>query len=212
MSAFLEERLPVNVRIGASFADDYNVEISRTAGGREYRRIVHPFPSRRFRVSFTAENADLYNDVLALYHRAYGKYAGFRVKAINDWSTNGTVGTPTALDQELVLVSAGVYQLVKAYGTNGTALSGVGYPYRKLFKPVSGTVLIAVAGVPQASGWTVDTTTGLVTFAVDPGAAMVTGGCQFDIPCRFDSAIDVTPVSPVWAETSEIDLVELIDL
>lgn len=212
MSAFLEERLPVQVRIGASYADEYNVEISRTAGGREYRRLVHQFPSRRFRVSFTDDKIGLFDDVLALYHRAFGRFAGFRVKAIDDWSTNGTTGTPTALDQELIKASTGVYQLVKAYGTNGTALSGVGYPYRKLFKPVSGTVLIAVAGVPQASGWTVDTTTGQVTFSVDPGAAMVTGGCQFDIPCRFDSAIDVTPVSPVWAETSEIDLVELIDL
>lgn len=212
MSEFLEERLPVMVRLGASFGDDYNVEITRTAGGREHRRLVHPFPERRFKVSFVRSNTDLFNELLSLYHRAFGRYAGFRVKAINDYSTNGTVATPTPLDQQLVKVSAGVYQLVKAYGANGTPLATIGFPYRKLYKPVAGTVRVAVAGVEQMSGFTVDTTTGLVTFAVDPGVQMVTGGCQFDIPCRFDSSIEVTPVSPSWSETAEIELLELIAL
>lgn len=213
MSAFLEERLSVQVRIGASYADDYAVEITRTSGGKEFRKLVHPFPERHFRVSFTDETAGLFEDVLALYHRAYGKYAGFRVRAFDDWSTNGLVSPPTSTDQLLSLVSSGVYQLRKEYGLGVTGLTDIGRPFRTIFKPVSGTTKIAINGVTQLSGFTVDTTTGQVTITPAPLLTdVVTGGCEFDIPCRFDSAINVTPVSPVWAETSEIELVELIDL
>jgi uncharacterized protein (TIGR02217 family) len=213
MSAFLEERLPVNIRIGASYADDYNVEVTRTAGGKEYRRLVHGIPLRRFRVSFARAKATLFTEIQALYHRTYGRFAGFRVKAFDDYTTNGMTSAPTAVDQVLLRVSAGVYQLRKEYGVGAAGVSGIGRPYRTLFKPVAGTTRVAADGIELMSGVAVDTTTGLVTLTPDPGeGAVVTGGCEFDIPCRFDSALDVTPVSTTWAETADIDIVELIDL
>lgn len=213
MADFLEERFPVMIRLGASYEDDYNVQISRTASDKEYRHLVHPIPLRRMKATFVRSNVDLFNQLLSLYHRAYGRYAGFRVRAINDYTTNGMTTAPTHLDQVLVRLSAGVYQLVKRYGTNGTALPSLGHPYRTLFKPVTGTTRIAVAGVEITSGFAVDTTTGQVTITPAPGAEVsVTGGCEFDIPCRFDSTIEVTPISPNWSETADIELIELIDL
>lgn len=213
MSEFLEERFPILVRLGASYEDDYTVEITRTSGGKEYRKLVHPFPVRRFTVSFSQSKEDIFDDVLGLYHRAYGRYAGFLVRAIDDWSTNGMAGTPTALDQLLTRVDVGVYQLRKEYGLGVTGLATIGRPSRTIFKPVVGTVKVAVDGVAQVSGWAVDATTGRVTFDADPGeSAIVTGGCEFDIPCRFDSAITITPQSPRWADTDSISLIELIDL
>jgi uncharacterized protein (TIGR02217 family) len=289
MSEFLEEQLPVGVRLGASFADDYQVEIVRTAGGQEYRRLVHPFPQRRFRVHYTRETVDLWDEIIALYHRAYGRFAGFRVQAIDDYSTNGHTGTPTATDQDLALVSAGVYQLQKAYGAGGTPL-GIGLPVRTIYKPVASTTLVSVGGVEiDASMITIDTTAGTVTFdanktanitgitqaasavvtvgahsfAVDEsvhfssvagmtqinglrgtitaiGGTTITvdinssaftayssggsvntrpqsgedvmGGCQFDIPCRFDTALEVIVNYPNVRETDVIELVELINL
>ena len=47
MGAFLEERLPVNIRLGASFVDGYAVEITTTASGVEYRKLTHPHPIRK---------------------------------------------------------------------------------------------------------------------------------------------------------------------
>jgi len=133
MSNFLEERFPVDVRLGMSYADDYTVLITTTAGGAEYRKLVQPFPVRSFHVNFTTDQADLWARVLALYHRAYGKFAGFRVKCLDDFSTNGLTGVPTPTDEVLANSASGIYQLRNFYGTNGTALAGVGYPWRNLY-------------------------------------------------------------------------------
>ena len=53
MADFLEERLPLDVRMGASYADEFNVEITTTRGDSENRRLVHPFPIRHFSVQYT---------------------------------------------------------------------------------------------------------------------------------------------------------------
>jgi len=38
----------------------------------------------------------------------------------------------------------------------------------------------------------------------------VTGGCRFDIPCRFDSALESISLGGELRDTGSIDLVELI--
>ena len=201
---FLEERLPIAVRLGASYNDEYAVEVTKTASGQEHRKLIHPFPVRRFSVHYTKSKGEIYDQILALYHRAYGKFKGFRVQAMDDYSTNGATGTPTAFDQPLSRLSAGVYQLYKVYGSTGAA--------RTIFKPVAGTTVVAKNGVIVESGVTVNTTTGQVTISPPPLITdVITGGCLFDIPCRFDGEIDVTPLSPNYAETGEIMLVELIN-
>ena len=122
MADFLEERLDhQKIKMGASFAEQYAVNIVTTSGGNEYRSLIHPFPARTFDISQLLEKSETYNYILALYHRAHGQYAGFRIRCYDEFSSNGNIGTLTAFDQPMLLVSAGVYQIVKQYGTNGTA-------------------------------------------------------------------------------------------
>jgi len=212
MPSFLEERLPVDVRLGMSYADDYTVMITTTAGGAEYRKLVQPFPARSFHVNFTTDQADLWARVISLYHRAYGKFAGFRVKCMDDFSTNNLTGAPTPLDEVLANSSTGIYQLRNFYGTNGTALAGVGYPSRTIFKPVAGTVVAAKNGVTISSGLSVNTTTGLITISPAPLISdTITAGCQFDIPCRFNSMIEVTAIDRKFRDCGSIDLIELLN-
>ena len=211
MPSFLEERLPVDVRLGMSYADDYTVMITTTAGGAEYRKLVQPFPARSFHVNFTTDQADLWARVISLYHRAYGKFAGFRVKCMDDFSTNNLTGAPTPLDEVLANSSTGIYQLRNFYGTNGTALAGVGYPSRTIFKPVAGTVVAAKNGVTISSGLTVDTTTGLITISPAPLITdNITAGFYFDIPCRFNSLIEVTAPDVGVRDCGSIDIIELL--
>ncbi len=86
---------------------------------------------------------------------------------------------------------------------------------RDVSKPVGGSVRIAVAGVEvPPSGFTVDTTTGLVLFSpehVPAVGAGVSAGFLFDTPARFDAdylEIDLTSFEA--GEIPDIPLVEII--
>lgn len=167
MADFLEERLSDLIRYGSSWQDDYAVNVVRTSGGQEYRSLTHPFPARKFDISYLLDSEKTYTDLLGVYHRAHGMYAGFRARCYDEWSSNGAKGTPTAFDQPLLLVSAGVYQLVKQYGTDKAAGTS-GYPYRQIKKPVAGMVLVGIGATAiRSADWSVATTTGIVTFAAD---------------------------------------------
>lgn len=163
MPEFLEERLPIEIDYGSSFGEEYAVEITETANGNEYRRLRHRLPKMRYDLSYAMrEQAWVMDEVVDLYHRCFGRFAGFRVKNLADYSSNGYTGVPTMLDQPMQRISDGVYQLQKEYGTNGTAAS-IGYPVRTIFKPVAGSVLVAAGGIAQ-TGLAINTTTGQVTW------------------------------------------------
>ncbi|MBV2206663.1 MAG: DUF2460 domain-containing protein [Pseudomonas sp.] len=172
MPDFLEERISSLIRMGSSYVDDYAVDIVTTSGGQEYRSLVHPFPVRKFDVSYLLDNDKTYAELQAIYHRAHGKFAGFRARCFDEWSSNGRVGTPTAFDQPMGLVSAGVYQLRKRYGTDKAA-GATGYAYREIRKPVAGTVRVGIGATEiRNADWSVDATTGRVTFAADKTVAI----------------------------------------
>ncbi len=72
-------------------------------------------------------------------------------------------------------------------------------------------VRIALDGVEQISGWTIDTTTGLITFDTAPGAGdAISAGFEFDVPVRFDTdALDVTLDLERLGSITSIPLLEL---
>lgn len=211
MAEFLEERLPDGVRIGAQVRDAYDVQITRTVNGSEYRRLNHPYPMRSFVINFTSLRDGVFRSVMDLYDRAHGRYAGFRVKWLDDYTTRSDGrSVPTALDQTLTRISSGVYQLRKAYGSSGTP-GASGLPERIIYKPVSGTVVVAKNGVTVGSGVSVDTATGRVTITPAPLITdTITGGCEFDLPCRFDSDIDTNLPTHTVREIGSISVVELL--
>ncbi len=169
MADFLEERLDhQKIKMGASFTDQYAVDISTTSNGTEHRSLVHPYPVRIFDISQLLEKQETYNYICALYHRAHGSYAGFRIRCYDEFSTNGSIGTPTAFDQSLQQITLGSsYRLQKTYGTDKAA-GAIGYPARILYKPVSGTVKFGIGGREiRSADWSVDNTTGIITCAAD---------------------------------------------
>jgi uncharacterized protein (TIGR02217 family) len=103
--------------------------------------------------------------------------------------------------------TAAVFQLVKTYTIGGRTYT------RTIYKPITPAVTnyqgVALAqtvkpyfnGTPVAGGaWSVDATTGLVTFSPVPGAGVVvTADCQFHYPVRFD-----TDKLPIQVEESDV--------
>jgi uncharacterized protein (TIGR02217 family) len=78
-------------------------------------------------------------------------------------------------------------------------------------KPVAGTVLLALDGIAQGSGWSVDPATGVVSFAASPGnGVIVTAGFEFDVPVRFDTdRLDVTLDIERMGSIASIPLIEI---
>ena len=186
---FLEDRLNALVNYGAAYQDEYNVDINETVNDAEYRALNHPFPRRRFNVAYTQNYATLYANLLNVYHRVYGKYAGFRVKCMDDYTSNAETGNPTAFDQPMALISTGVYQLQKVYGGGGSQLATIGLPKRTIFKPVGGTVHVGVGTTEiRAADYSVSSTTGQVTFAADVTTAIAISSVSKAAQCAITYA------------------------
>lgn len=164
MGAFLEERFPPDINYGSGFREIGAARIVQTAGGNEYRSLDHPFVRCALDVEFSRQRDEVIARIIDLNRRAGGKFRGFRVYNYNDFSTNNYRDTPTAFDQPMMLVSAGVYQLVRWYGDSNLATCA----RRLIRKPADGTVLVGVAGAAYPTGqWSVDITTGRVTMAAN---------------------------------------------
>lgn len=169
MGEFIEERLDPCIRLGAEAEDSYFVDVTRTAGGARYAALKNGKPYRTFNIDYVKPGSALAQSVLSLYHRTYGGFAGFRVKAWDDFTTalDGRAAY-SMLDCTLQKISAGVYQLLKEYGRDKPGLASIGRPKRLIFKPVAGQVAVAVnAQVLPSAQWAVDTTTGRITLAAN---------------------------------------------
>lgn len=181
---FDEVQFPTRLSYGSRGGPKYVSSIVETSLGYERRVVRHMSPIHSYNVAPGLKND---NDAATLYNfyvARLGSYRGFRFKDWMDFSSAANHrGTPADTDQSTVELTATTYQLQKVY-TSGSAST-----YRKITKPVSGSVVIAVDGVNVPSGWTVDTSTGIVTFDVDP-VGVVTAGFLFDVPVRFGQSAD----------------------
>ena len=101
--------------------------------------------------------------------------------------------------------AATTFQLVKRYTSGAQSWT------RTITKPVAGTVALALNGVAQITGWTVNISTGVVTFAAAPAAGVaITVGFEFDVPVRFDAdTLDVTLDFERLGSITSIPLIEV---
>jgi uncharacterized protein (TIGR02217 family) len=99
----------------------------------------------------------------------------------------------------MVELSSAVWQLVKCYNIAGFE------HIRTITKPVLGTVLVKVDGLPVTPD-EIDYQSGQVTFASAPSSAP-TASFEFDVPVRFD-----TDSLPVQANAFDQQVVSQIDL
>ena len=70
---------------------------------------------------------------------------------------------------------------------------------------------VALDGAEQLNGWSVDTTTGVVTFAAAPASGLaITAGFEFDVPVRFDT--DVLDMTLDLERLGSITFIPLLEL
>lgn len=97
------------------------------------------------------------------------------------------------------------FQLIKTY------LYGTHSKTRNIHHPVVDSVVIALDGVPQASGWSISRLTGEITFDTAPGSDVtVSAGYLFDCEARYDhDDFDAIAVSYRAGGFADLELVEV---
>ena len=136
--------------------------------------------------------------VIAFYEARYGQMYGFRWKDWSDYKSAIPSVDVKRTDQEIA-TGDGVtttFQIIKTYRSGGHAYA------RPITKPVKGSVLIAVEQDDKQEGidYTVDETTGLITFLNPPDPdTRVFAGYEFDVPVRFDSDSLLTNIASFHA-------------
>ena len=205
--AFHEVRFPENISRGARGGPERRTQIVELASGDEERNASWADSRRRYDVAYGIRRADDLAAVVAFFEARNGRLHGFRFKDWGDHKSCLPSGTPAPTDQQIGTGDgvATTFQLVKRYSSGAQSWT------RAITKPVAGTVTIALNGAPQPSGWSVSTSTGLVTFAAAPAADVaVTAGFAFDVPVRFDTdALDVTLDLERLGSITSIPLLEI---
>ena len=127
----------------------------RLARGHEKRNVNWAQARGRWDVASGLKKQAQIDELIAFFRARRGKAYGFRFKDWTDYKATGQLlGTGDDAQTQ--------FQLVKHYP------SGSVIEVRTITKPVAGTVKVYLDGVEQLSGWSVDTTTGLVTFGTAP--------------------------------------------
>ncbi|MEQ6204279.1 DUF2460 domain-containing protein [Sulfitobacter sp. HNIBRBA2951] len=184
--SFHEVQFPTALSFGALGGPQRRVDVVTLANGYEERNTPWAHSRRVYDAGVGLRSLDDVEAVIAFYEARFGKMFGFRWK---DWSDYKS-GLPSAKvdrqDQQIAL-GDGVttqFQLIKTYRSGGHTYA------RPIKKPVQGSVIIAVEQDDKQDtiDYTVDDTTGLITFNHPPDPdTRVFAGYEFDVPVRFDS-------------------------
>ncbi len=205
---FHEIRFPTAIAFHSTGGPERKTEIVALGSGFEERNAVWANSRRRYDVGSGVKTLDDLSAVIAFFEARLGRLYGFRFKDFADFASCAPAATVSPLDQVIGTGNGAttVFQLVKTY------TSGPASWTRKIAKPVAGSVRVAVAGVERTSGFSVDPTTGLVSFTAAPASGTaITAGYQFDCPVRFDSdSLSINLASFAAGEIPSVPIVEVL--
>ena len=205
--AFHEVRFPEDISRGARGGPERRTQVVELASGEEERNAGWANSRRRYDVAYGIRRADDLAAVVAFFEARGGRLHGFRFKDWADYKSGLPSAAISPADQEIGTGNGSLteFALLKRYSSGAQSWT------RVIAKPVAGSVRVALGGVEQMSGWTVDTSTGVVTFDTAPAAGVaVTAGFAFDVPVRFDTdALDVTLDLERLGSITSIPLLEI---
>jgi uncharacterized protein (TIGR02217 family) len=188
-SAFVEARFPTAIAYGSQGGPEFLTSILVLGSGYEQRVINWERARARYNCCFGVRTPTHLAELINFFRSVRGRAIGFRFKDHADYlAVNAAYPAYATMPLVVGDGDTDTVQLTKTYDLG----SGVSY-VRPIYKPVSGTVHVFIED-EEVAGWTVDTTTGLVTFAEAPAEGVVVSWTgEFDVPCRFD--VDHLPTS-----------------
>jgi len=166
--AFDEVRFPTDISYGAKGGPVYSTLVVETASGSEQRISYWSRGRLRWDVTHGVKSRASVASLIDFFRARKGRARGFRFRDPVDYR---------AENQPLAHITGNTWQLTKVYGDAENT------EVRKITKPVD-DITILRDGVP-VTGWTLDSTTGIVSDLVAGGTLTWSG--LFDVPCRFDT-------------------------
>ncbi len=191
--AFHNSLLTVAPDIGYSSGWSWDTVVQTTASGHETRIQRRSQGRRRCVLTFSLRDNPTATTIETFLAARRGAAHSFPWKDVLDYTSNPTdrASTTTANTDQPTFPKTGdgtntLFQITKVYD------DGVTNPWtRNITLPITGTVTVALNGVNQASGWSVNLTTGVITFSSPPGnGVVVTAGFQHYIAVRSDQSAD----------------------
>lgn len=211
MTPFHEVLFPLDISLKSAGGPQRRTDVVALGSGAEERNARWAHSRRRYDAGYGVKTFAALSQVVAFFEERRGQLHGFRWRDRLDHSSAAPGVIPAATDQVIGTGDGATvaYQLSKTYGA-------IFLPYqRPIAKPVPGSVRIAVAGTDaqEETEFSVDTTTGLVTF--HPGhtpaeGAAITAGFMFDVPVRFDT--DYLEVDLSAFEAGAIPKIPLVEI
>lgn len=186
---------PETIAVGATAAPRWNTAVIELDGGEEERvgrweDYLWSFNAAQG-IKTQADAASL----LRFFNGRRGALYGFRFKNWWHYATNptGMLHTPTDVPitptDQLIGTGDGVTTTFQLFTEAADSINPL---LRIIYKPRGSTVRVAVNGVEATSGWSLDETTGIVTFTTPPANTHdVTWGGEFDVPARFGVDVDL---------------------
>jgi uncharacterized protein (TIGR02217 family) len=147
----------LNTSACAGGGPEFATTVVATGAGREKRNVNWAEARGRWDVASGLKKQPQIDELIAFFRARRGRAYGFRFK---DWTDYKAIGQLLGTGDDVLTQ----FQLVKHYP------SGV-IEVRTITKPVAGTVKVYLDGIEQTSGWSVDTTTGLVRVPGEKGSS-----------------------------------------
>ena len=172
--SFHETQFPTDISYGSTGGPSFHTTIVELGSGFEQRNVDWAQARARYNVAWGVKSDTQLEALIQFFYARKGRAYGFRYKDWSDYdATDVEIGVGDASEDQ--------FQLIKKYTSGAVTYS------RNIFKPVSGTVKIYLDDIEQGSGWTVDTTTGVIDFTSPPGNSVrIDADFEFDVPVRFD--------------------------
>lgn len=203
LAEFHDVRLPLSLAFGAQGGPERRTDVVSLASGGEARNAVWAGSRRRWDLGGAITKIEDLNTLVSFFEARLGRLHGFRFRDLVDDRSTIPGADISSTDQ---MIGAGdgsqtVFELVKQYGDVN----------RRIFKPVAGTVRVAVDGV-DVSDIVVSPSKGEVRFSAPPTAgAVITAGYLFDVPVRFDSDQLETTIEAFGAgRAGAVPIIELL--
>ncbi len=195
--AFDDVRLPEEVEQGMTGGPRFQTSVIALGNGSEQRNADWPSQRGEWDISYGISDKTYFMDIIKFFYARIGKARSFRFKDWTDFE-----GTDELLGEGDG--AATTFQLLRNYTSGPVTYS------RTIRKPVTGTVVVKVAGV--VVGASVDYATGIVTIAAPALGADVTASFEFDVPVRFDTdKLNIRATLHNAAAIESMPLVEVFD-